>query len=717
MVSATPRAGIRGFGSPHAFNGSAERKTDFVLTNLIQPAVVGPGSSVKSSLASQPAGQGPSSFASTLQSAGTSPPLAPQPVLATVAVRGKPAERKQAENIKMPASVRAARIDIGSSLRTASLIQQSVNSQLEQIGSVVVVDLATEGASVGFAHEVQADVSTHNSATVLGSQSSAPVLPGGKQTPTGDLSSQPNLAATVAKQINPLTFPKPAPPPVSVDESETGQRPAASSIQNVTSQAPASTLPLNLAVNGAAQKLSPATIEPAHSGTLISGMNTAGGTGGTTASLNQASSDSALQARSNNLRSVAPPLLTGLPLSPTDPARGTGNATAEINQVFPGTTPQAGNDDLQPLTPTSPLLDATNTTTHTGSRNTGINEASPSVKPQGGDSSPVALLPTPTLTAALLDALNLTSAPSHTIIEVVQSASERDPTSSSGPGPMSPASPGPAFSSSSTGSTETSKSVPMLPTLSVRAAETIAAPSASAKETTSTKVLLNQEHTTSKAVDSSSSPTDANVQPTSPSAIPAAPIWPVAGGNPSGPAVTAIVAPQVSLAANQDAGSRNAALPAAAEPQSSAASSPAPLPAAGTVETARLVAGAMQSEMHLGVQTQAFGNVEVHTVVRDSLVGLTVGSERGDLRTLLAPEVSGLQTTFRQQDLHFDNIRFLESGAGTSAGFSGGADSHSRSSSQPQSSSGGTFSNHSPPEDLAELDVGGRLRTGLNVLA
>jgi hypothetical protein len=125
----------------------------------------------------------------------------------------------------------------------------------------------------------------------------------------------------------------------------------------------------------------------------------------------------------------------------------------------------------------------------------------------------------------------------------------------------------------------------------------------------------------------------------------------------------------------------------------------------------------MQSEMHLGVQTQAFGNVEVHTVVRDSLVGLTVGSERGDLRTLLAPEVSGLQTTFRQQDLHFDNIRFLESGAGTSAGFSGGADSHSRSSSQPQSSSGGTFSNHSPPEDLAELDVGGRLRTGLNVLA
>ena len=687
-----------------------------MLINLIQPAVVGPGSSVKLSLASQSAGQGPSSFARTLQSAGTAPPTA----LATVAGRGKSAERKPAENTKTPASVQPAPADIGSSLQTASLIQQSVNSHLGQIGSVVAVDLATEGASVGFAHEVQADVSTHNSATVLDSQSSAPALPGGKQVPTGGLSSQPNLAATVAKQFNPL--PKPAPSPVPVDESETGQPPAASSTQSDISRAPASTLSLNLAVvNGPTQKLFPATIEPPHSGTLINGMDAAGDSGSTTASLNQASPDSALQARNDNLRSVAPPLPTGVPLAPTDPARGTGNATAGINQVSPGTTPQAGNDDLQPLTltapPTSPLLAATNTVPDTGIRNTGINEASPSAKPQGGDSSPVPLLPTPTLAAVLLDALNPASVPRHAIIEVDQPAPDRGPTSGSGPGPRSQASPGSAFSSSSTASTETSKSVSMLPTLGVRAAETIAAPSSSAKEPASTKVLSNQEHTTSKAADSSSNPTDANVQPTSPSAIPAAPTGPVAGGNSSSPVASVIVAPQLSLAANQDAGSRNAALPAATEPQSSAASSPVPLPTVGTVETARLVAGAMQSEMHLGVQTQAFGNVEVHTVVRDSQVGLTVGSERGDLRTLLAPEVSGLQTTFRQQDLHFDNIRFLESGAGNTAGFSGGADSQSRSSSQPQSSPAGMFSNHGPPEDLAELDVGDRLRTGLNVLA
>jgi len=138
---------------------------------------------------------------------------------------------------------------------------------------------------------------------------------------------------------------------------------------------------------------------------------------------------------------------------------------------------------------------------------------------------------------------------------------------------------------------------------------------------------------------------------------------------------------------------------------------------ASTVEVARLVTGVAQSEMHIGLRTQAFGNVEVHTVVRDSQVGVSVGSERGDLRSLFAPEVSGLQTTFRQQDLRFDSIRFLENSAGTTAGFSGGSNSQARSSNQQHSSPAGLFSIHSPPEDSAELDVGAEIRAKLNVHA
>ena len=71
------------------------------------------------------------------------------------------------------------------------------------------------------------------------------------------------------------------------------------------------------------------------------------------------------------------------------------------------------------------------------------------------------------------------------------------------------------------------------------------------------------------------------------------------------------------------------------------------MPMVGPVEVARMVAGVAQSEMHIGLRTQAFGSVEVHTVVRDSQVGLSVGSERGDLRTFLATEVSGLPASIQ----------------------------------------------------------------------
>jgi hypothetical protein len=137
----------------------------------------------------------------------------------------------------------------------------------------------------------------------------------------------------------------------------------------------------------------------------------------------------------------------------------------------------------------------------------------------------------------------------------------------------------------------------------------------------------------------------------------------------------------------------------------------------GPVEVARMVAGVAQSEMHIGLRTQAFGSVEVHTVVRDSQVGLSVGSEKGDLRSYLTNEVSGLQTAFRQQDLRFDNIRFLDSGAGTSGGFSGGANSQSHSSSQQQLSTAGFFSIHGPPEEATDPEVSPASQSRLNVHA
>lgn len=79
--------------------------------------------------------------------------------------------------------------------------------------------------------------------------------------------------------------------------------------------------------------------------------------------------------------------------------------------------------------------------------------------------------------------------------------------------------------------------------------------------------------------------------------------------------------------------------------------------------------------MHIDLRTQAFGSVEVHTLIRDNQVGVTVGNERGDLRTLLGAEVPGLQTALRQQDLAFSHIQFLGTNASLDSALSGGADS------------------------------------------
>ncbi len=136
------------------------------------------------------------------------------------------------------------------------------------------------------------------------------------------------------------------------------------------------------------------------------------------------------------------------------------------------------------------------------------------------------------------------------------------------------------------------------------------------------------------------------------------------------------------------------------------------------VQSARIVNNATQAEMHIGLRTQTFGNVEVRTQVRESQVGVTVSSERGDLRSMLTPEVGSLQATLRHQDLRFDNINFQTHSFG--GGDATASNGHSRS--QPQAVAGRSAEEaRSPaPETLpasvisaGNLDAG----NGLSVIA
>jgi flagellar hook-length control protein FliK len=122
-----------------------------------------------------------------------------------------------------------------------------------------------------------------------------------------------------------------------------------------------------------------------------------------------------------------------------------------------------------------------------------------------------------------------------------------------------------------------------------------------------------------------------------------------------------------------------------------------------------------EAEMRVGVHTSAFGSIEVRTVVRDSQVGLSISSERGDLRTALAADLPAIENTLRTHQLEFSSVQIGGHSGGTGQGHGGGQPQSPRA--YPVARDG--ESRPETPEDTAysldgrALDAG----VGLNVLA
>ncbi len=138
----------------------------------------------------------------------------------------------------------------------------------------------------------------------------------------------------------------------------------------------------------------------------------------------------------------------------------------------------------------------------------------------------------------------------------------------------------------------------------------------------------------------------------------------------------------------------------------------------GPVQMAQIVSKATQAEMRVGLNTSAFGDVEVRTVVHASEVGLVIGSERGDLRTLLGNEIPGIANTLQQQNLRLNEVNFHQ-GFTFSGNLSSGSDSQPRSFTPPpvpvHSPGAETRADNSTEPVVAETTS--HRRTGLNILA
>lgn len=108
-----------------------------------------------------------------------------------------------------------------------------------------------------------------------------------------------------------------------------------------------------------------------------------------------------------------------------------------------------------------------------------------------------------------------------------------------------------------------------------------------------------------------------------------------------------------------------------------------PAPVAGRVQMAQMISRAEQSEMRIGMNTSAFGSVEVRAVVHANDVALVVGSEKGDLRSLMNSELPAMANTLQEQNLRLHTVNFMQ-GFAFSNNSSGGGDSQPRSFVPPQ---------------------------------
>lgn len=122
----------------------------------------------------------------------------------------------------------------------------------------------------------------------------------------------------------------------------------------------------------------------------------------------------------------------------------------------------------------------------------------------------------------------------------------------------------------------------------------------------------------------------------------------------------------------------------------------------GPVHMAQMANQAAQSEMRIGMNTSAFGNVEVRTVVHANEVGILIGSEKGDLRSLLSNELPGIAHTLQQQDIRLNHVNFHQQGFAFSNQMSSGSDSQPRPFSSKPSPARQNDPLPVPSEDLAE---------------
>ena len=134
--------------------------------------------------------------------------------------------------------------------------------------------------------------------------------------------------------------------------------------------------------------------------------------------------------------------------------------------------------------------------------------------------------------------------------------------------------------------------------------------------------------------------------------------------------VTLTAPTQATVAVASQATSNNAAgeLPKAHQMLDSASPAPAAPPPA-PIASGPAAESQMNGQMHVGVRSDAFGTIDIHTVVQQSQVGITVHSER-DMAHWFSAEVAGLESGLNKSHLNLTGVSFDSGSSGMQSGSS-----------------------------------------------
>ncbi|MGA9355726.1 MAG: hypothetical protein WBV46_18705 [Terriglobales bacterium] len=117
---------------------------------------------------------------------------------------------------------------------------------------------------------------------------------------------------------------------------------------------------------------------------------------------------------------------------------------------------------------------------------------------------------------------------------------------------------------------------------------------------------------------------------------------------------------------------------------------------------AHLTSDSSALQLHLGIHTNAFGNVEIHTIVEQSQVGIAVHGDR-DLARWFSSEVGGLESGLKGQHLNLTGVDFSSNRSGVQTATSFQQGQPRQNFSQHQGSSAGTVSTPAASEPVNEL--------------